>query len=262
MTIPKITHQTWMQGWNNLPEKFQENVEGLHELNPEYKHMRWDEESLRQECLKYSRACMNKYNSFEYMHSKVDFGRYVVLYNYGGISVDTDMVSLRPIRDTPGLEDSEFFISELSYPGNLVGLKNNAVILCVAKHPIMKECIDLIIKDVRLPSDFKLKEEYVNETTGPIFIGRLVAKYKDAVKTMDYTYYEPCSPKDPYCEIPDKAIMDHQHELSWTSNTYQFLIWLMYFILHYFWIMLFVAVGAGYLFYRYFHKSKPSKISK
>jgi len=259
MTIPKITHQTWMQGWNNLPEKFQENVEGLHELNPEYKHMRWDEESLRQECLKYSRACMNKYNSFEYLHSKVDFGRYVVLYNYGGISVDTDMVSLRPIRDTPGLEDSEFFISELSYPGNLVGLKNNAVILCVPNHPIMKECIERIIKDTRTPSDFKAKEEYVNETTGPIFIGKLVAEYNDSVETMKYKYYEPCSPKDPYCKIPDDAIMDHQHELSWTSNTYKFLIWLMYFILHYMWLFALIIIGIIYAVYRYFKKNSSKK---
>jgi mannosyltransferase OCH1-like enzyme len=196
------------------------------------------------------------------MHSKVDFGRYVVLYNYGGISVDTDMVSLRPIRDTPGLEDSEFFISELSYPGNLIGLKNNAVILCVSKHPIMKECIERIIKDKRLPSEYKLKEQYVNETTGPIFIGGVVAEYKDSVKTMDYTYYEPCSPKDPYCEIPDKAIMDHQHELSWTSGTYQFLIWLMYFILHYFWVLLIVGIVVVYLYFTYFRKLKLWKISK
>ena len=65
MTIPKITHQIWMQGWKNLPEKFQENVEILHEMNPGYTHMKWDEESLRIECSKFGADCLKKFDSFE-----------------------------------------------------------------------------------------------------------------------------------------------------------------------------------------------------
>ena len=72
-----------MQGWDKLPVKFNDNVSRLHSMNPEYKHMQWDEKSLRSECVKISKECAAKYDSFEHMISRVDFGRYVVLYTYG-----------------------------------------------------------------------------------------------------------------------------------------------------------------------------------
>ena len=214
--------------------------------------MKWDDQSLKEQCAKFSKECAEKYDSFEHLHSKVDFGRYVVLYNYGGISVDTDMVSLSPIDDTPELENGDFFISEISYPGNLIGMKNNAVIICKPKNPVLKDVITRIIEYGRGPADFKMKEEYINETTGPSFMSRLVNDHKDKINVLSYKYYEPCSPKDPYCVIPDNAIMDHQHELSWTSSTYQFLIWLMYFFLHYFW--LFVLIIVLVVMYRIYGK--------
>ena len=260
MTIPKITHQIWMQGWENLPEKFQENVAGLHETNPGYSHMKWDDQSLKEQCAKFSKECAEKYDSFEHLHSKVDFGRYVVLYNYGGISIDTDMVALSPIDNTPDLDDGDFFISEITYPGNLIGLKNNAVIICKPQNSVLKDGITRIIEDKRASKDFKMKEEYINETTGPGFMSKLVSEHKDKVKVLSYKYYEPCSPKDPYCEIPETAIMDHQHELSWTSSVYQFFIWLMYFILHYFWV--FVLIIVLVVVYRNFGKNIRSLLIK
>jgi len=232
METPKITHQIWMQGWRELPEKFHENVEKLHEMNPEYTHMKWDAETLREQCKMFSQECLEKYESFEHLHSKVDFGRYVVLYNYGGISIDTDMAPLRSIKHTPHMNEHDFLISEMSYPANLMGFKNNAVIICAPNNQVLKTGIERIINDKRTPKDFKAKEEYINETTGPIFIGRLVDEHKEKVKILSYKYYEPCSPKDPYCEIQDDSIMDHQHELSWTSSTFKYLMWLFYFVLH------------------------------
>ena len=171
------------------------------------------------------------------------------------------MVSLLPIDKTPDLDDGDFFISEISYPGNLIGLKNNAVIICKPQSPVLKDGIARIIKDERGPDDFKMKEEYINETTGPSFMSRLVNDHKDKVKVLPYIYYEPCSPKDPYCKIPETAIMDHQHELSWTSSTYQFLIWLMYFILHY---IVYIIIGiTGFVLYIMFRpKFKLFKIGR
>lgn len=47
-TIPKITHQIWLQGWKSLPPKFKGNVESLRTLNPGYTHMVWDESLFKE----------------------------------------------------------------------------------------------------------------------------------------------------------------------------------------------------------------------
>jgi mannosyltransferase OCH1-like enzyme len=258
MPIPKITHQIWMQGWDNLPPAFQTNVERLHEVNPDYQHMKWDEKSLRRECQKYSNACMERFDSFEYLHSKIDLGRYVVLYNYGGISVDTDMVPLRPIRHTPYINTDDFLISYQSYPYNLLGLKNNALIICSQNHFVLRAAIEAILSDSRTPADFILKELYIDRTTGPIFLGKIVDSYRAYVKVLDYKYYEPCSISDGSCEISSESIMDHRHEMSWMSGWYKFMISLSYIIIHSFWYLLIIGVGSlTYFIYKYpTHKSK------
>ena len=257
MPAPKITHQIWLQGWENLPEKFGKNVEALHEMNPEYQHMKWDEKSLRKECMKIGDACVEKFDSFELFISKVDFGRYVVLYNYGGISVDTDMVSLRPLRDTPHLGTSNFLISYHTSPFNLLGITNNAVIICSARHLLLKDALDSIIGDPHRPSDFITKELYVHFTTGPLFFNRFVKKYRDSVVILPYKYFEPCDSNNPYCEIPDDSIMDHQHEMSWMNPIFGILLQSLFFILHYIWY-----IGAGILCFIYIWHGRSLKGGK
>lgn len=256
-----------MQGWDQLPDKFKKNVEGLHEMNPEFEHKQWDEKSLYEECLKVGPECAAKFKSFEILMSKVDFGRDVILYNYGGISVDTDMVALRPIRDTPHLNECDFIISSQTWPFNLFDLKNTAVIICTAKNPLMKTILDTMIEDKRTIADFSSKETYINSTTGPFFINSVVNNHRDQIKILDYKYYEPCSPSDPYCTISSDAIMDHQHELSWMNPIYKTLFSILYFVLHFFW---YIAIGIAsiilYLVYRggksSRSKPRPSKIFK
>ena len=261
MLAPKITHQIWMQGWENLPEKFQKNVESLHEKNPDFQHMKWDETTLRKECLKLSKECADKFDSFEILMSKVDFGRDVVLYNYGGMSVDTDMLSIKPIRDTPDLDKYDFIISSQTFPFNLFNLKNTAMIICTKGHPLMMTIINTMIQDKRTQADFMSKETYINSTTGPFFINSVVDKYQGKVKVLDYKYYEPCSPSDPYCRVSSETIMDHQHELSWMNPSFKILFSILYFILHFF-VYILVGIVAIVLFFMFKSKLRKFKLSK
>ena len=153
-TISKITHQIWMQGWDKLPEKFQENVRLLEELNPGFKHKKWDEESLRAECAKVGKEYLDKFNSFEEMITRVDYGRYIVLYQYGGISIDTDMKPLKPLDNIPGIDRDSFIISKNDGTAisNMLAKINitrltNATILVSKQNPIMKEIIDTCRSD-------------------------------------------------------------------------------------------------------------------
>lgn len=218
MLIPKITHQIWIQGFENIPEKFKKNINALHELNADYKHKQWDEDSLRKECSNYSKECLERFDSFDTMIMKVDFGRYVVLYNYGGVSVDTDMVQIRSIGNTPGIDTESFIISRQAFPLGFIGYLNNAIIFSTPKNEILKTIIDTIINDTRKCSDFTLKEVCVDWITGPTFITKILNTMNKPFMILDNKYYEPCVSLDIMCKIDKDAIMDHKHESSWVSS--------------------------------------------
>ena len=215
--IPKITHQIWMQGFENIPEKFKKNVEALHALNPEYEHRQWNESLLREECEKYSSECLERFDSFELMTLKIDLGRYVVLYNYGGISVDTDMEQLKPLSTLSYSELNGFTISKTAFPLKLFGFLNNAVIITPPQNNILKNIIDRIIADNRSVSDFSSNNSMVDETTGPRFINNTLSSINIPYTILDNKYFEPCSSLDYFCRVHKDSIMNHHHEGSWRS---------------------------------------------
>jgi len=215
--IPRITHQIWLQGWNALPPKFKGNVESLRTLNPGYTHMVWDEASLRDECRKLFPAVLAKFESLPYLVQKVDFGRLIVLYAYGGISVDTDMKSLKPIDTTPKIDTAELIISLSAFPGNMIGQTNNAIVLAKPHHPLLLELITRMTTVTAKESDFLTKEFYLNGTTGPSLQNTFFYEHKGEIVFLDHRYYEPCFSVDPVCTPSKESIMDHKHEMSWIS---------------------------------------------
>jgi mannosyltransferase OCH1-like enzyme len=226
--IPRITHQIWLQGWNKLPEKFRGNVHLLEEKNPEYRHMKWDEHSLRRECAKIGPEVADKFDSFPHLIQKVDLGRLVVLYNYGGISVDTDMKPLRPIDSTPHLDSAECMISKGAFPLNVIGHTNNAVILCRPRHPFLEDAVQTIAAASVKESDYSTKELYIDATTGPRFFESVILRHREKIVFLDNKFYEPCFSVDPLCRPTNDSIMLHEHEMSWVSPFFRDLFRLLF----------------------------------
>jgi mannosyltransferase OCH1-like enzyme len=227
-SIPYIIHQIWFQGWNEVPDKYKENVKLLHKYNPKYKQLQWDEHSLRVECAKFSKEVLDKFNSFPYLIQKVDLSRFVVLYNYGGVSIDTDMKSLKPIDTTPNIESADCIVSMGSFPLNVLGYTNNAVFLIKPRHPLMYDIINSIVESNKKESSYFSKELYIDATTGPRFVDSIVKRH-DVIK-IDNIYYEPCNEYFP-CSIDAESIMDHQHGNSWMDSSSIIIIKILIFLL-------------------------------
>ena len=222
-SIPRITHQIWFQGWDALPDRFRVNADALQTLNPNYAHKHWDEQSLKAECFKISPLVAAKFDSYPHLIQKVDLGRCVVLYNFGGVTVDTDMVQLRSIDETPQIDSAELLVSGAAFPMSLLGQMNNALLMSKPRHPIMRELIQRMILCDKQPNDFITKEIYVAWTTGPWMVQTVFNEHKESVVFLDHKYYEPCTTSDPLCAPGKDAIMDHRHELSWQNPFVQFL---------------------------------------
>jgi mannosyltransferase OCH1-like enzyme len=221
MTIPRLTHQIWFQGWDQLPERYNGDSEKLAILNQNWEHMKWDEEGLRAECEKMGPDVLAKFDSFERMIQKIDFGRYVVLYNYGGVSVDCDAECLRPLDRIPGLDRYDFIIgknalNKLENKACSFGLSkdlsivNNATLCCSKENAIMRHLIEFLIENESWNEDPGLDTQL---RTGPLILSIFFNKYIDEpeVSIVDSEIFEP------WGNVTRRTVLNHRYDQSWTG---------------------------------------------
>jgi mannosyltransferase OCH1-like enzyme len=183
--------------------------------------MKWDEKSLRRECEKFSPEALAKFDGFDKMIQKIDFGRYVVLYNYGGVSVDCDVECLRPLDKIPGLDRYDFIISKnsltrLENNACSFGLSrdlviiNNATLCCSKEHPIMKHLIEFLIENESWNEDIGLDTQL---KTGPLILSVFFNAYLDNpdISIVDSEVFEP------FGNITRRTILNHKYDQTWTQ---------------------------------------------
>lgn len=217
--IPKVTHQIWFQGWAELPSKYYRDVEMLSFLNQNWEHMKWDEESLRAECKKFGPDALTKFDGFPTMIQKVDFGRYIVLYNYGGVSLDCDVECLRPFDKIPGIDKYDIIVcknslTRLENKVTTFGLAedlvviNNATLCCAKEHPLMKSFIEFLIQNESWNDNSMLDTQV---KTGPVILSVFFNKFLDDILVLDSDVFEP------YGNVNKRTVLNHRYEQSWTG---------------------------------------------
>lgn len=92
--IPKKIHYCWF-GSNAIPEKDINNIETWKKYCPDYEIIRWSEENYD--------VTKNKYMYDAYLNRKMgfvpDYARFDIIYNEGGIYLDTDVEIVKPLDD-------------------------------------------------------------------------------------------------------------------------------------------------------------------
>lgn len=91
--IPKKIHYAWLG--NNMPSKIQKNIEHWKELCPDYEFYEWNEKNYDISTNLYMKqAYENKMWGFV-----PDYMRLDIIYNYGGIYLDTDIKMVKKPDD-------------------------------------------------------------------------------------------------------------------------------------------------------------------
>ena len=221
MRIPKVTHQVWMQGWDQLPQKFHKNVEKLHRLNPDWEHKTWDEAQLRKACEEYGPECVTRFDSYEHFIQRVDFGRYVILYLYGGVTVDCDMEAFRPLSEMSEIDFSPLIVVKANNSKFETGFVtaahvvnddwfiNNGFIATKPRNPDIKRLVESCINDRTKREDYFSQEYFISTTTGPIRISIVL-------KDSNMTILNPDIIESEYEN--ENTIFVHDHQFSWTNN--------------------------------------------
>lgn len=258
----KIIHQIWFQGYENIPEKYISNINQLKEYNKDFKYILWDDKSLKELAKRYSNDCYTIYMNYKYMHQKIDLGRYLVLYFYGGISVDMDIfcnIGLSTIYDNL---DQSYDIVVSKIPSSLFYyifrmttlFVNNAIIIS------FREKSEILLKIINEILQQKCNEEEsqiycINKTTGPDIFNDLIRKYKDSVLFLDHGIIEmSCFDTIENCleKNNNKKSLYHIYEMSWI-NPFLAKLWKIYMNYNYFFIFdLLVLFIIFYTIYKLF----------
>ena len=94
--IPKIIHQIWIQGYDNLPSELKIKHETIKTYNPDYRVILWDSAKIEDLLKKYDKISkfyndIANFSGFvKIFQSQSDVARLVILYEYGGFYLDID----------------------------------------------------------------------------------------------------------------------------------------------------------------------------
>lgn len=245
MTFNKNIFICWFQGHEHLdthPKSniFKENIKNWQLLNPNWNVKLVSDKELRNACKSFSKECLQLYDSFELIHLKIDLGRYVLLYLYGGIYVDMDMYILRGLETSNKINN---LLDKASKDVHILGLStlnlslqesfifigrssviNNAMMISSSKNPLLFTCIQTIIS-----KSHKYKKSHtfykISNITGPIFINKFFANFIDFplnkelfhIEIFSHCYFEP-SPPVGNSDITENTIAIHKMEMSWIPS--------------------------------------------
>lgn len=108
MSIPKIIHYCWFGG-NPLPDLAQKCIASWKKYCPDYEIKEWNERNFDLNCCDYVREA---YEAKKWAFVS-DVARLSIIYQYGGIYLDTDVELLKPLDDL--LKLPAFFGTESDY---------------------------------------------------------------------------------------------------------------------------------------------------
>ena len=146
--IPKKIHYCWFSG-NPMPDYLKRCVDSWYKFCPDYEIIRWDEDNYD--------VNKNLYMKQAYEAKKwgfvPDIARLDILYEHGGIYLDTDVELIRNLDDL--LYQSAFAGVEKWGNINMGGCSG-----AVPHHPIIKKMLDF-----RINERFILEDGSLNQTT-------------------------------------------------------------------------------------------------
>lgn len=171
--IPFHIYQTWHTK-ENLQPGMANTIETIIRDNPEFQHHLFDDNDCR-EFIKNEmgdiEGVLEAYDGLVPGAYKADLWRYCIIYRYGGIYLD---IKFKPVNDFKFKElvYKEHFVLDRA---DLIGRPAvyNALIVAKAGNPILKQCIEKIVFNVKTRNYGKCKLD----VTGPTMMASCFPPY-------------------------------------------------------------------------------------
>lgn len=170
--IPKIIHQIWSGVDEPLPEEFRSLGETWKRDYPDWEYRLWDNKKMIE-------FVKSEYPEYWFVYQKYPFNvqrwdaiRYLILEKIGGLYVDFDYESLKPMCEI--LENKTCCFSlEKDVGGGLFKVFNNAMMASAPNHPFMQKIVKFVFSRTNLIPQYTTKNLTIFNTTGPYALIRL-----------------------------------------------------------------------------------------
>lgn len=223
--IPKTIHYCWFGG-GQLPELARNCIESWRKFCPDYKIVEWNESNFDLNVCKYVQEAYDE-KKWAFVS---DYARFWILYNYGGVYVDTDVEFIRSIDDIvsqgafmgcePALQgmNNKDSINKLKFFVN-PGLG----IAAPAHHFFIKEVLNSYESRSFYKESGELNLVTIVETTTVILKNYGYKDSNSIQKIADFTIY----PVDYFCprnyitgelNLTDNTYSIHHYTASWQNN--------------------------------------------
>lgn len=214
--IPKVIHYCWFGG-APLPEKEKKCMESWKKFAPDYQIIQWDETNYD--------VSSNKYMYDAYKMKKwgfvPDYARFDIIYQHGGIYLDTDVELVRPLDE---------LLENHAYMGFESGKQVNGGIGFGAEphNPVIKG-----LRDMYDNLSFIKDDGEINLVPSPHYITEYLMKLglrdddsMQMIQGMKIYPTEYFAPKDYYSNklhLTENTFSIHQYSASWLSPKKKFL---------------------------------------
>lgn len=210
--LPKVIHYCWFGG-NLMPETEQLCLDSWNRVLKDYKIVRWDEKNFD---ISSSIFAMQAYERKKWAFVS-DYARYKILYEHGGVYMDTDVEVIRRFDD---LLFNEFFMgfedNNMLAPGLVIGAQKG--------HHLLK----MLMKRYET-EPFVNQEGNMNLTAVGIYASKLfqsigfrldnTLQQKDGISIYPMEYFCPKNPKTGHLIITPNTYSIHHYSASWYTDS-------------------------------------------
>lgn len=202
----KVIHYCWF-GRNPLPESALKCIESWKKFCPDYEIIEWNEDNFDVNSCAYSKEA---YENKKYAFTS-DYARYKILYENGGIYVDTDVEMIKSIDDIINMPCLGFETKDYVAPG--------LIMIAYKKMNFYKKMIDIYESF----DFFNIKETIVDLTTNELCKNGLIRDNSMqtvcGIKIFPMDYFNPKGVDFGKTEITKNTYTIHHYDASWKNET-------------------------------------------
>jgi len=203
-TVPKIIHQIWGGGDEQLPNHLRVLSHTWKERHPAWKYMLWDDHKINIFVRENYPLYWDMFKKFTYPVQRWDTARCLILEKFGGVYLDFDTECLQPIDEL--LEGKPCWFSLEPVEHATVFKKNllisTSLMGSVSGHHFIKKIVSNIFSyfQVMVFSTIHQKVFDVLKTTGPMMVTELYESLplerKDDIALIPAEYLSPFTSND------------------------------------------------------------------
>jgi len=145
---PRILHQTWKT--TEIPSNLRGFVQSCKAMNSDYEYHLWTDQDLYQFIHRFFPQYAAAYDNFAQNIERVDFARYAIMYQIGGVYADLDIQCVKPfdsllVRNQPIFGDEPVEHRERLY-NNRKHVICNALLISPPRNSLWLKIMDFIVR--------------------------------------------------------------------------------------------------------------------